>query len=50
MLNKTPLSRAAALPVPILFCLFFAAVALGHLTLLHLPYFWDCLLYTSRCV
>ena len=41
MLNKTPLSRAAALPVPILFCLFFAAVALGHLTLLHLPYFWD---------
>jgi 4-amino-4-deoxy-L-arabinose transferase-like glycosyltransferase len=31
----------AALPSPILFILFFAAVALSHLTLLHLPYYWD---------
>jgi 4-amino-4-deoxy-L-arabinose transferase-like glycosyltransferase len=34
-------SRLAAWPAPILFTLFFAAVALSHLTLLHLPYFWD---------
>jgi 4-amino-4-deoxy-L-arabinose transferase-like glycosyltransferase len=25
----------------VLFCVFFAAVALSHFTLLHLPYFWD---------
>ncbi|HZL27889.1 MAG TPA: glycosyltransferase family 39 protein [Acidobacteriaceae bacterium] len=30
-----------ALPVLALYPLFFAAVFLGHLTLLHLPYFWD---------
>jgi 4-amino-4-deoxy-L-arabinose transferase-like glycosyltransferase len=34
-------ARFAALPAPILFLLFFAAVALSHLTLLHLPYYWD---------
>ena len=34
-------ARFAALPSPLLFALFFAAVALSHLTLLHLPYFWD---------
>jgi 4-amino-4-deoxy-L-arabinose transferase-like glycosyltransferase len=34
-------ARLAALPAPILFVLFFAAVALSHLTLLRLPYFWD---------
>ncbi len=34
-------ARFAALPAPVLFLLFFAAVALSHLTLLHLPYFWD---------
>gem|GEM_PF-2927520 len=34
-------ARLAAVPSPILFILFFAAVALSHLTLLHLPYFWD---------
>ena len=33
--------RFAALPSPLLFTLFFAAVALAHLTLLRLPYFWD---------
>ena len=31
----------AAAPSALLFALFFAAVALAHLTLLHLPYFWD---------
>ena len=31
----------AALPVPILFLIFFAAVAVSHLTLLNLPYYWD---------
>jgi 4-amino-4-deoxy-L-arabinose transferase-like glycosyltransferase len=35
------MQRIAAFPAPILFCLFFAAVALSHLTLLHLPYYWD---------
>ena len=34
-------AKFAALPTHILFALFFAAVALSHLTLLHLPYFWD---------
>jgi 4-amino-4-deoxy-L-arabinose transferase-like glycosyltransferase len=34
-------SRLAGLPNFALFPLFFAAVALTHLTLLHLPYFWD---------
>ncbi len=34
-------ARFAALPGATLFLLFFAAVALGHLTLLHLPYYWD---------
>ncbi|MBW4039925.1 MAG: hypothetical protein HIU91_13845, partial [Acidobacteria bacterium] len=34
-------ARIAALPSPILFILLFAAVALSHLTLLHLPYYWD---------
>jgi 4-amino-4-deoxy-L-arabinose transferase-like glycosyltransferase len=34
-------ARLAAVPSPILFTLFFAAVALSHLTLLRLPYFWD---------
>jgi 4-amino-4-deoxy-L-arabinose transferase-like glycosyltransferase len=34
-------TRFAALPSPILFVLLFAAVALTHLTLLRLPYFWD---------
>ena len=34
-------ARLAAVPSPILFFLFFAAVALTHFTLLHLPYFWD---------
>jgi 4-amino-4-deoxy-L-arabinose transferase-like glycosyltransferase len=40
-LHKSPADRLAALPSPILFALFFAAIALSHLTLLHLPYFWD---------
>jgi 4-amino-4-deoxy-L-arabinose transferase-like glycosyltransferase len=30
-----------AVPLLVLYLLFFAAVFLGHLTLLHLPYFWD---------
>jgi 4-amino-4-deoxy-L-arabinose transferase-like glycosyltransferase len=34
-------AKLAALPSFILFALFFAAVALSHLTLLHLPYYWD---------
>ena len=34
-------ARLAAVPSPVLFALFFAAVALSHLTLLHLPYYWD---------
>jgi 4-amino-4-deoxy-L-arabinose transferase-like glycosyltransferase len=34
-------AKLAALSSPILFALFFAAVALGHLNLLHLPYYWD---------
>jgi 4-amino-4-deoxy-L-arabinose transferase-like glycosyltransferase len=34
-------ARLAALPAPVLFLLFFATVALSHLTLLPLPYFWD---------
>ncbi len=34
-------SWLAELPAVVLYPLFFAAVALGHLTLLHLPYFWD---------
>ncbi len=33
--------RWAALPLPLLFLLVFAGVALSHLSLLHLPYFWD---------
>jgi hypothetical protein len=39
------LSRIAAglcaLPSPMLFGIFFAAVAMGHVGLLHLPYYWD---------
>ena len=34
-------AKLAALPTPVLFLLSFAAVALSHLTLLPLPYFWD---------
>ena len=34
-------ARLSALPAPILFVLFFVAVAVSHLTLLRLPYFWD---------
>jgi 4-amino-4-deoxy-L-arabinose transferase-like glycosyltransferase len=34
-------ARLASLPGPVLFAIFFAAIALGHLTLLRLPYFWD---------
>jgi len=33
--------RFAELPTPVLYLLFYAMVALSHLTLLHLPYFWD---------
>jgi 4-amino-4-deoxy-L-arabinose transferase-like glycosyltransferase len=36
-----PARRLAALPTPALFLLAYAAVALAHLTLLRLPYFWD---------
>ncbi len=39
-IRKLP-ARLAALPDSLLLLLFFAAVALSHLTLLHLPYFWD---------
>jgi len=35
------LARLAALPWLVLFGLFFVAVALSHLTLLRLPYYWD---------
>ena len=38
---RDAIARLAALPVPMLFALFFAAVAISHLTLLRLPYFWD---------
>lgn len=42
---RSPLRSAAdqlaALPSFALFCLLFAVVALGHATLLRLPYFWD---------
>ncbi|MGC9197546.1 MAG: ArnT family glycosyltransferase [Acidobacteriaceae bacterium] len=38
---RTLPARLAALPDSLLLLLFFAAVALSHLTLLHLPYFWD---------
>ena len=34
-------ARLAALPSLVLFLLLFAAVAIGHLTLLRLPYYWD---------
>jgi 4-amino-4-deoxy-L-arabinose transferase-like glycosyltransferase len=34
-------ARLVALPGGVLFLLFFAAVAISHLTLLHLPYYWD---------
>jgi 4-amino-4-deoxy-L-arabinose transferase-like glycosyltransferase len=34
-------SKFSALPRPVLFLLFFVAVAVSHLTLLQLPYFWD---------
>ena len=34
-------ARIAALPSWLLWLLLFAAVALGHLTLLRLPYYWD---------
>ena len=35
------LAHFAALPWPVLFGFFFVAVALSHLTLLRLPYYWD---------
>jgi 4-amino-4-deoxy-L-arabinose transferase-like glycosyltransferase len=35
------MARVAALPSPLLFVVIFAAVAMSHLTLLQLPYFWD---------
>ncbi len=38
---RTACSRVATLPLPFQYLLLFAAVALGHLTLLRLPYFWD---------
>ncbi len=34
-------AKLAAWPAPVLFLLLFAGVALSHLTLLHLPYYWD---------
>ncbi|MGA8937650.1 MAG: glycosyltransferase family 39 protein [Acidobacteriaceae bacterium] len=34
-------ARLASIPAPILFLLLFACVAVSHLTLLHLPYYWD---------
>jgi 4-amino-4-deoxy-L-arabinose transferase-like glycosyltransferase len=34
-------TRLSALPSPVLFVLLFATVALTHLTLLRLPYYWD---------
>jgi 4-amino-4-deoxy-L-arabinose transferase-like glycosyltransferase len=34
-------ARFASLPSLLLYALFLAAVAVGHLTLLRLPYFWD---------
>jgi 4-amino-4-deoxy-L-arabinose transferase-like glycosyltransferase len=34
-------AQFAAIPAPVLFLVFFAAVAISHLTLLPLPYFWD---------
>jgi 4-amino-4-deoxy-L-arabinose transferase-like glycosyltransferase len=37
----SPAARFAALPSLLLFALFFAAVAISHLTLLRLPYYWD---------
>jgi 4-amino-4-deoxy-L-arabinose transferase-like glycosyltransferase len=33
--------RLSALASPVLFALLFTAVALSHLSLLHLPYYWD---------
>jgi 4-amino-4-deoxy-L-arabinose transferase-like glycosyltransferase len=38
---QTAAQKLAALPSSLLFALFFLAVAISHLTLLHLPYFWD---------
>ncbi|MDE1162109.1 MAG: glycosyltransferase family 39 protein [Acidobacteriaceae bacterium] len=38
---RTASSRIAALPTPLLFVLLWATVAITHLTLLHLPYYWD---------
>jgi len=38
---RSTISRLASLPNLILFPLFFAAIALAHLTLLRLPYYWD---------
>ena len=40
MLRSTA-NKLAGLPNVVLFALLFAAVALSHLTLLHLPYYWD---------
>ncbi len=34
-------ARFAAMPLPLQYLLIFAAVTLGHLTLLRLPYYWD---------
>ncbi len=39
--NQTIPTRIAALPSTLLFALIFLAIALTHLTLLRLPYFWD---------
>ena len=41
-LQASPNATAfAALPSPLLFAIFFVLVALAHLTLLRLPYYWD---------
>jgi len=39
--NRASSTLLSALPSPVLFFLLFAVVALTHLTLLRLPYFWD---------
>ncbi|MEO6922697.1 MAG: glycosyltransferase, partial [Bryocella sp.] len=39
--HRTLPDRIASLSTPLLIVLAFAAVALAHLTLLHLPYYWD---------
>ena len=39
--RSTIVTRLAAAPSLLLFALFFLAIALSHLTLLRLPYYWD---------